>query len=83
MTDELTPRRIERELSRMDGVTVKQEGEWILVRGNSFPWRKSLGSLGFRWSYRKRCWYIRDGLMPSRKFAAWIESKKLELKGEN
>lgn len=38
-------------------ITIEIIGNWLWIGGNSFPYRKELKELGFKWASQKKTWY--------------------------
>ena len=38
-------------------ITIEIIGNWIWVSGNTYPYRKELKDLGFKFAGQKKCWY--------------------------
>lgn len=45
-------------LSKFKGIEIELCGTWVYVRGNTYPYRKELKALGFRFNSHKGCWII-------------------------
>lgn len=45
-------------LIRLDGVAVEICGSFIWLSGDTYRWKDALRALGFKWSRRKRMWYM-------------------------
>lgn len=39
------------------GITIEIIGNWIWVSGNTYPYRKDLKEIGFKWANTKKMWY--------------------------
>ena len=51
-------RAIIRELSKFKGLEIELCGTWIYGRGDTYPYRKELKTLGLRFNPHKGCWII-------------------------
>lgn len=51
-------REIIMKLSVYDGLEIELCGTWIYVRGNTYPYRKELKTLGLNYNRQKACWII-------------------------
>lgn len=58
--DEVTQRfaKIVSTLIGMEGVGIEICGSFIWLSGETYPWKEQLKELGFRWSRKKRMWYL-------------------------
>lgn len=58
--DEVTQRfaKIINALICLEGVTIEICGSFIWLSGDTKPWRELLKGLGFKWSGKKRMWYL-------------------------
>ena len=54
-------KKIIERLVKFDGISIEICGTWIWVAGSTYPIRKDLNSLGFKWHKKKSRWYWHDG----------------------
>ncbi len=43
-----------------EGLTIELVGRWIWLTGNTYPYKDTIKSLGFRWANAKKAWYFRN-----------------------
>lgn len=47
-------------LIHCEGITISVVGSWIWLEGNTYPYKDTIKSLGFRWANAKKAWYFRN-----------------------
>jgi len=54
--DELL-REMLNKIINFNGIDIELVGAWIWLSGNTYPHKKELKALGFRWASQKKMWY--------------------------
>lgn len=44
-------------LMHCEGVEISLVGRWIWLKGNTYPYKDVIKSLGFKWAHKKKAWY--------------------------